>query len=51
MNNYDKSLLRLHSMGDWLEMKSKFSPKQLIKEIAPFKDQWKPYNLRNPNTS
>ena len=49
MNNYDKSLLRLHSMGDWLEMKSKFSPKQLIKEIAPFKDQWKPYNLRNPN--
>lgn len=49
MNNYDKSLLRLHSMGDWLEMKSEFSPNQLIKEIAPFKDQWKPYNLRNPN--
>ena len=49
MNNNDKALLRLQTMGDWLQMKTKFSPKKLMQEIEKFKDDWKPYNLRNSN--
>lgn len=49
MNNNDKALLRLQTMGDWLQMKTKFSPRKLMQEIEKFKDDWKPYNLRNSN--
>ena len=48
MNNTDKALMRLHSMGDWLELKS-FDYKTILKDIEIFKDDWKPYNLKKPN--
>jgi len=45
----DKALARLFTMGDWLEMKNRIDGRKLMKEIEKFKDDWKPYNLRNPN--
>ena len=48
MEKIDKALMRLHSMNDWLEMES-FDERQLMKEMEPFKDEWKPYNVRKPN--
>jgi hypothetical protein len=45
----DKALSRLMTMGDWLQMKTKINTKKLIEEIKPFENDWKPYNLRNPN--
>lgn len=48
MEKIDKALMRLHSMDDWLEMKS-FNPKNLMKEMERYKDDWKPYNVRKPN--
>jgi hypothetical protein len=36
-------------MGDWLEMKKRFSPDQLLSEIEQFESDWKPYNVRKPN--
>jgi len=48
MDKKDRALMRLHSMEDWLEMKS-FNPKNLIKEMERYQDDWKPYNVRKPN--
>ena len=45
----DKALSRLFTMGDWLQFKTHINTQKLLKEIEPFKDDWKPYNLRNPN--
>lgn len=44
----DKALARLHTMGDWLEMKS-FNSRALMKEVDRYADDWKPYNVRKPN--
>jgi hypothetical protein len=44
----DKALARLHTMGDWLEMKS-FNSRALMKEMDRYADDWKPYNVRKPN--
>jgi len=48
MEKIDKALMRLHSMNDWLEMDS-FDERQLMKEMEPFENEWKPYNVRKPN--
>lgn len=45
---YDKAFNRLHTMGDWLEMKP-FRAHDIMKELELFKDDWKPYNVRKPN--
>lgn len=42
------ALHRLHTMGDWLQMKS-FNYKKVLEELEPFDNSWKPYNLRKPN--
>jgi len=47
--SYDKALARLFTMGDWLQMKTHINTRKLMKEIEPYNDSWKPYNLRNPN--
>lgn len=47
--SYDKALARLFTMGDWLQMKTHINTRKLMKEIEPYSDSWKPYNLRNPN--
>lgn len=44
----DIALHRLHTMGDWLQMKS-FSYNKVLEELEPFSNSWKPYNLRKPN--
>ncbi len=41
----NKALQRLSFMGDWLQMKQKINSKQIMKDIEPYKDDWKPYNL------
>ena len=46
--SYEKSYIRLHTMGDWLEMQS-FDHRAVINEIEPFKDVWRPYNVKKPN--
>lgn len=46
--SYEKSYTRLHTMGDWLEMQS-FDHRAVINEIEPFKDHWRPYNVKKPN--
>lgn len=48
MNKYDTAYTRLHTMGDWLEMKS-FRANRIMEELEQFKDDWKPYNIRKPN--
>lgn len=48
MNEYDAAYVRLYTMGDWLEMQS-FESHKLMEELEPFKNEWKPYNLRKPN--
>lgn len=45
----DKALSRLMTMGDWLQTKTIINTHKLLKEIKPFENDWKPYNLRNPN--
>jgi hypothetical protein len=45
----DKALSRLMTMGDWLQMKTRINTHKLMEEIKPFENDWKPYNLRNPN--
>ena len=45
----NKALLRLSTMGDWLQMKQHINTRQIMKDLEPYKDSWKPYNLRNPN--
>ena len=47
----NQALQRLSFMGDWLQMKQQINSKQIMKDIEPYKDDWKPYNLRNPNNS
>lgn len=47
--SYDKALARLFTMGDWLQMKTHINTRKLMKEIEPYNNSWKPYNLRNPN--
>lgn len=44
----DRSLFRLYSMGDWLEMKS-FNHSAIMNGLSQFSENWKPYNLRKPN--
>lgn len=39
---------RLHTMGDWLEMKD-FNASKIMNELLPYKDAWKPYNAKKPN--
>jgi len=48
MSIYDKAYNRLHTMGDWLEMES-FDYKSVMKELEPYKESWKPYNIKKPN--
>src|SRR5210317_1132442 len=45
----NKALQRLSTMGDWLQMKQHINTRQIMKDLEPYKDSWKPYNLRNPN--
>ena len=45
----DKALSRLMTMGDWLQTKTRINTHKLLEEIKPFENDWKPYNLRNPN--
>lgn len=47
--SYNQAYIRLHTMGDWLEMGKHFSSEQLLTEIEPFEREWKPYNVRKPN--
>lgn len=44
----EKAYARLHTMGDWLEMQS-FNAKEIMKELEPFANDWKPYNRKKPN--
>ena len=44
MTNDEKALSRLYTMGDWLEMQS-FNANNLMNDLKPYKDSWKPYNL------
>jgi hypothetical protein len=46
--SYDRALARLHTMGDWLEMK-RFKAYNLIDELEQFEDKWQPYNRKKPN--
>lgn len=46
--SHDRALARLHTMGDWLEMRS-FNSKSIMNELDRYADSWKPYNLRKPN--
>ena len=46
--SYDKSYTRLHTMGDWLEMKS-FNHRLIMKDLEPFNNAWCPYNVKKPN--
>jgi len=46
--SYEKAYTRLHTMGDWLEMK-RFNNKKVMDELVPYQDAWKPYNIRKPN--
>lgn len=46
--NTQRALNRLHTMGDWLEMKN-FNSKKLMNEIEPYEMHWQPYNRRKPN--
>src|SRR6056300_1573327 len=46
--SYDRALARLHTMGDWLEMKS-FKAHNLMDELEQFEDKWQPYNRKKPN--
>lgn len=48
MNEQLIAMQRLSMMGDWLELDI-FDHDKLMEEIAPFKDDWKPYNTRKPN--
>ena len=48
MSKDQQALSRLLSMGDWLEMES-FNSGRLMKDLEPYKDTWKPYNIRKPN--
>ena len=48
MNEQLIAMQRLSMMGDWLELDI-FNHDKLMEEIAPFKDDWKPYNTRKPN--
>ena len=45
MQNNDKAMIRLLSMSDWQEFKG-FDYKKMLKELEPFKDEWKRYNPR-----
>ncbi|MEM7646115.1 MAG: hypothetical protein AAF203_04325, partial [Pseudomonadota bacterium] len=42
------AISRLFAMGDWLQLPS-FSSSQLLKELEPFQNDWKPYNPRKKN--
>ena len=44
----DKCLFRLHTMGDWLELKS-FNSRLVMEGLDQFSNDWKPYNLKKPN--
>lgn len=44
----DKAFARLHTMGDWLEMK-RFNSHKMLNEIEQYTDAWKPYNVKKPN--
>jgi len=44
----EKAYTRLHTMGDWLEMKG-FDDKKVMEELIPYRHAWKPYNVRKPN--
>lgn len=46
--NTQRALNRLHTMGDWLEMKS-FNSNALFNEMELYENSWKPYNIRKPN--
>lgn len=48
MSVHDTAYNRLHTMGDWLEMEG-FDHKSVMKELEPYKNSWKPYNVRKPN--
>ena len=48
MTNDEKALSRLYTMGDWLEMQS-FNANNLMNDLKPYKDSWKPYNVKKPN--
>lgn len=48
MNEYNAAYMRLHTMGNWLDMGS-FNCKTVMQELEQFKDDWKPYNVRKPN--
>ena len=45
---YDIAYNRLHTMGDWLEMES-FNSNNIMEELKPYNNDWKPYNVRKPN--
>lgn len=47
-NEDSQALTRLSTMSDWQEFKG-FNANKLLKEIEPFKDDWKRYNPNKPN--
>ena len=47
-NEDSQALSRLNTMSDWQEFEG-FNAKKLLKEIEPFKDDWKRYNPNKPN--
>jgi hypothetical protein len=49
MNDDDKALVRLGTMCDWIEFEPGFKKDKLLKEIEPFKNDWKRYNPKKPN--
>tara|TARA_R110001606_G_C15125506_1_gene622677 strand:- start:32 stop:676 length:645 start_codon:yes stop_codon:yes gene_type:complete len=43
-----QAMTRLSMMSDWQEFEG-FNSNKMLKEIEPFKDQWKRYNPNKPN--
>lgn len=48
MTPSEKALFRLHTLEEWMELKP-FSSDNILDEIRPFENDWKPYNVRKPN--